>query len=816
MLRNYLVTALRSFWRNKIDSLINVTGLALGICCCILIALFLRDEWTFDHFHSKATSIYRGYVKENYGENQQFFNTVTPFPLAETLKNNFAEVESAVRIHPMDGEVRIAGQQFNENVTITDKDFFHVFDFRAIAGSTESVLTDPANVVLTRRMAEKYFGDPASAINKTISIRLGDNFEDFTVKAVTENVPGNSSIQYDFLVPSANLSRLYSEQLLNSAWFNVLPETYVLLKPGTDPAALMQKFPPLWKSILGDDYQKSNYFVGLQPLTDIHLDKEFPAGIAPVNNPQYSYILAAVAALILFLACINFVTLSVGRTLTRAKEVGIRKVVGAVRNQIISQFIGEAMLITLAALLVGFAVASMCLPAFNDIASKSLALEVTPFTIEICAGLLLVIGLMAGSYPAFFLSGFRPVMILKGKLQGNNSQTLRKILVGIQLVFSIFFVSSALIMMNQLEYLQNKDLGFHKDQTLVLQLTPPQPGAGLRDRLKSTFERAQLFKNEFARIPTVRSVCAASHDFGNGSWVEVGYTDEKGTYRTFSVNVIDEVFIPNMGIRIVEGRNFSGNEADARRGIIVNESFVREYGWTSPVGQRIPGKGFPDHEIIGVVKDFNYASLYTTVKPLVLTMNMPVVLEGIENISFDNSPTPKLFLKLASENIEQSIKDIEGVWKRLVPGDDFAFSFIDQAMEKQYRSDQNLARIVQIATVLSMVIGGLGLYALASLTMQSRVREISIRKVLGATAESLFVILSRDYVMIIVISLLVSIPFTIIFMRKWLESFEYRIAVTWEVFALAGMIALLTGLLTITYHAIRLMRAQPGETLKSE
>ena len=504
MLHNYIKIALRSLWRSKVHSLINILGLGLGVACCILIVLFVRDEWTFDHFHSKAERIYRVYAREDWGENQQFFNTITPLPMGPALKENFPEVEMYVRINPVGVQVKVGENQFSEQAIIGSQDFFDVFDFELITGNREA-LHDQSSVVITERMAKKYFGE-ISPIDKVISIQLGEKFEDFYVKAVTANVPTNSSIQYDILISDLNLNKVFDEQTITSAWFNISPETYVLLQQDTDPKQLVSRFPSVFKTILGEeDFNQSKYAPGLQPLTDIHLNNTYPVGIAPVNNPRYSYLLGAIALLLLVVACINFVTLSIGRSLSRGKEVGIRKVVGAQRSQLITQFIGEAVLVTLLASLIGMTAAQLSLPVFNELSGKELVFQWNGFLALVMLGLLIVIGLIAGSYPAFVLSSFKPISILKGSmLAGSSKQKVRKVLVGIQLVLSVFLVSSTLIMSQQLSFLQNKNLGFNKEQLAVIQLQVSREGR-LPDRIKMGFEEAELFKTEFGKIPDIVS-----------------------------------------------------------------------------------------------------------------------------------------------------------------------------------------------------------------------------------------------------------------------------------------------------------------------
>lgn len=812
MFRNYLTTAFRALWRDKVNSSINILGLGLGVLCCVLISLYVYDERTFDHFHTKADRIFRVYVKENWGENQQFFNTSTPFPMGPVLKENFPEVAGQVRIVSFTALVKVGDQVVSEQVTIGGEAFFDVFDF-SFTGDRTKALSSQGSVVLTEAMAQKFFGT-ADPLNKTISIRIGERFEDFIVTGLS-SCPTNSSISFGLLISDLNLARMYDQQFLTSSWFNVNPETYVLLDEGATAESLTPKFPSLFKTLIGEeDFSKSNYQVGLQPIKDIHLNTEFPTAIAPVSDGKYSLILAAIAVVILVVACINFVTLSLGRSLRRAKEVGIRKVVGAQRSQIITQFIGEALMITVVSIFIGVIAARLVLPMFNDLAGKQLVFPFSFFLVVVILSLLLVMGIITGSYPAFVLSGFRPMLILKGALP-RTKQGFRRALVGVQLVLSIFLITSTLVMREQLSFLQNKNLGFNKEQVAVMRISGPR--AQLAERVKNAFITGEQYKSTLLAYPEVESVCISSHDFGTGNWVAVGYTDESGVYRNMSMNVIDDDYIPSMRMEMVAGRSFSDNTpSDARRSVIVNEAFVKEYGWEDPIGKRIPGKNFPDHEIVGVVKDFHFASLYTKVGPLVMVQDASIIMAGIQNISIDASPVPKLLVRLKAGQVAGGITRLEETWKKMNGEEEFVFSFVDEVLNRQYRSDQNLGRIVSIATVLAVIIGSLGLYALASLAMQSRVKEIGIRKVMGATERSLLGLLSRDYVMLVVMSLVLSIPITVFAMKDWLAGFEYRITLGWGVFALAGGISLAIALVTISWQTLRTASAQPADTLKYE
>jgi putative ABC transport system permease protein len=815
MIRNYITVAWRSLQRSKVHSFINISGLALAIATCILISLFIFDELTFDRFHSKSKRIYRVYAMEDYGENQKFFYTTTPFPMGPALKVNLPEVEATMRLNFIGSQVRLGDKNLSESIAIVGASFFELFDFELVKGDKTTALQQQSNVLLTESTAKRFFGDQ-DPIEQPIAIQIGDQFEEFTVKGILKDPPKNSSISFKILISDLNYTRLYSPNTLTSAWFNITPETYVLLKEGVEVASVIRKFPTLFKSLLGEDFEKSKYVVGLQPLTSIHLDTFFPAGIAPVSDPKYSYILGAIALLILFVACINFVTLSIGRSLKRSKEVGIRKVAGAQRKQLVIQFLSEALIITALSLMLGLLLAVLCLPLFNTLSGKTLIVSIDAFTVGVTFLLIIIIGVFAGSYPAFVLSSFRPISVLKGAVSnGNNKQTLRKILVGVQLVLSIFLISSTLLMKKQLSFLQSKNLGFDRDQLAVVQLNVT--GNRLRERIPNGFVKAEQFKTELAKFPQIVSACGSSHDFGTGAWMNLGFTDDKGIYQTFSYNTVDEDYLTTLKIELHSGRNFSKEiPSDSRRAIIVNEAFVEVYGWSDPIGKRIPGKNFEDHEIIGVVKDFNYSSLYTKVEPLVLSMTPSFIFPGIENINLETSADPKLIIRLGEGNAAETIKGIEEVWDKLAGDEEFSLSFVEAALDAQYRTDQNLGKMISIATLLAMLIGSLGLYGLASLAMQNRVKEISIRKVVGATEGSLMMLLAKDYVVLILISIACSVPFTVYLMKEWLSSFEYRVPISVDVFVISGVLSLGIAIVTISYHAVKTAWSQPARTLKCE
>lgn len=737
MINNYLKIAFRLLWKNGRQTLINVSGLGIGIACCVLIILYVHSELTFDSFHLRADRIYRAWFKVDNGNGQVSIHTNTPFPMGPALETNFEEVESAVRVSPIFPWIKIEGEQFTERVNFVERNFFQVFDFPLSDGGRIGFTLEPKDAIITSSKAAKYFGE-ADPINKNISIQIGQNFEDFTIRAVVADAPANSTIQFDILISDANLEKLYSQQTLNSDWLRGFPETYILLNEETSLQQLHKKIATAAKSWLGPDF-KGKYEVGLQPVRDIHFSKALPSSFTPSGDIRLSYILAGIGSLILFMACINFITLSIGMSLNRSKEVGLRKTIGAQRRQLIFQFVGEAMVVTILSLVFGFFVALYCLPLFNELSGKRLSLDLSGIVILSGVALFILIGMIAGSYPAFFLSNLKPVAVLRQKGQSASKHTLRTTLVGIQLILSIFLISSTLTMDKQLDYVRNKNIGFDKDSLIVVELNIPRTG-NLSHLVDAGFNKAAQFRSELSRYHNLEVFCAI-HDFGRGSWTGIRFTDDQGISRDFNINVVDERFIPALDIELMAGRNFSiANPSDAQRAIIVNEAFISEYGLKDPIGKMIPGKKFAEHEIIGVVKNFNYASLYEKVAPLVLTMNLFLPLSGRESIAIKSSPIPKLMIKQRSGKIEETVVHLRAAWDKLSSNEQLSFLHVDENLKAQYRSDQQLSKIVNIACLIAIFIGGLGLYALASLSMQGRTKEISVRKVLGASEQSILAI----------------------------------------------------------------------------
>jgi putative ABC transport system permease protein len=816
MLRNYFILAVRNLLKHRVNALINILGLAVGLACCLLMALYVWDEWTFDTFHSKADRIYRPYVDEKYN-GETYLSTNTPFALAPALDEYVPEVEKVTKIFLGDYLVRpdAAREPANETVHFTTPEFFEIFDFKLLEGRPSSLLTDRHGALLTQSMARKYFGE-GSPLGKRLQIKLDSVYTDLTVEGLVEDPPAASSLQFGILLSAAYEEVMFSEQNRRS-WSNVTPETYVLRDEKATQAALERNAQAMLPTVLGPDYKGDSYFVGFQPLTDIHLNPDLPVGNVPVSNRKYAYILAGVALLVLLIACINFMTLSIGQSVARAREIAVRKATGARRIQLVGQFLGETFLTTLLAVVLSLALASAALPLFRQVTDKTLTLPWTGSGLLTLVGLTLLVTALAGAYPALILSGLRPVAVLKGQLKvGGSGRQVRAGMVVVQFVFSIFLISSALIMQRQLRFMQNRALGYQKEHLLTVPFDV-SAAPGVYNLVKTGIGRGAVLKQELLRQTPGLQGSVVMHSFENG-WTRAGYLqDETGKQRCFRLNVVDAEYLPTAGMELVQGRGFDpANVSDAQRAIVVNEALVREYGWENPVGQRLPGKKFKDHEVIGVVRDFNFESLHTPVEPLVLVVDPLTVMSGMNDISFASSPAPKLLLRIEGASTLDQLDRLKTAWKSAAPGEPFNFSFVDEALDRQYRRESNLRRITIIASALAVAVALFGLFGLASLNIGARVKEIGIRKVLGASVPGIFALIARDFVRLVLIALVLAVPLSWYFMRQWLQDFAYRVSIDAGVFAIAGLLTLALTVLTISFQATRAALANPVRSLRSE
>lgn len=804
MLRNYLKVAVRYLLRYKQYTAINVLGLAVGITCCILIMLFVRSEFSYDKFHTKSDRIYRLWQFEKY-EDQQFINTVTPVSAATVIQANYPEVEAICRVDAQRPMVRIGSNSFAETIHMVDSTFFKVFDFQLLEGSANHPFPAVNSVILTKEMAKKYYGN-ANPIGKQLEIKLGADFELFTVAGVTEKTPEASSIKYNILIPFSNDKKVFSPRAL-TGWFNVHIESYVLLKKNVSAAALEKKFPTMIKKYLGEDYTEGGFLFHLQPITDIHLNHELPAGLEPISNPKYSYILGSIGILLLLVACINFITLSIGRSTTRAMEVGVRKVLGAERQQLIRQFWSEAFLLTLIAVIIGLLLAFVLLKPFNQITSRELTLAFDGFFIAFSILLIAAIALIAGIYPAIILSGFKPVEVLKGKLKmKSNSGWFRQSLVVGQFTASIAMIVCTIMISKQMKFMKSKDLGYSKDQVVVVQTNMGR---------KVGLPFAELYRQEVMKRPEVSAAGVSIFSLSESSWAEIGYTDEKRAYQTLQFNAVDANFIQAMNIQVLQGRGFSpGNLSDVTTAAVVNEAYIKYYGLKDPIGKKLPGPY--TQQIIGVVKDFNYESLRNEIKPLLLTIQADSVIRKSENINYASSTEPRISVRLKAGNLAAGIEALKQAWKNVAPNTNFEYSFLDERVAAQYEQEQRTGTIVQIASALSIFIACMGLFGLATLSVARRTKEIGIRKVLGANVSTIVQLLSKDFLKPVAIAAILAFPLAWWFMNDWLKDFAYRTNISWWVFALAGIVALMIALVTVSLQAFKAAMTNPVKSLRSE
>ncbi|MGC4035887.1 MAG: ABC transporter permease [Chitinophagaceae bacterium] len=803
MLSNYFKVAMRYLLRYKSYTAINIAGLAVGITSCILIMLFVKSEFSYDKFHSKSAQLYRVWQHEKY-EGQDFINTVTPLPMGAAIQTSYPEVESNCRVYPLNPVVKVDNNSFSEDVRMVDSTFFQLFDFNFSEGNSSNPFPSSNSAILTEELAKKYFGNQ-NAIGKNFEMQLDDEKVLFTVSGIVKKAPEESSIKFKMLIPFSNAKYLFRPALFTN-WGNVFPETYVLLKKGVDAGLLEKKFPNMMKRVLGEDYKEGAFIVHLQRMTDIHLNTVLPAGNEPTSNPKYSYILSTIGILILLVACINFITLSIGRSATRAMEVGVRKVLGAERKQLIRQFWGEAILLTLVSVIIGVILSATLIKSFNQLINRNLSLDFNLTSLLFCLTLVGLIALIAGIYPAFILSGFKPVEVLKGKIKTVKTGWLRQSLVVGQFVASIAMIVSTIVIGEQMKYLKNKDLGFSKEQVVVIQT---------HKQRKEGTPLANLYRTELLKHPEVKDAAVSVYSLSESPWVELGFTDDKKVYHSFQYNSVDPYWLQMMGIKATQGRLFSAdNTADVGSAAVVNEAFIKEFNITDPIGKKLPGKF--EQQIIGVVKDFNFESLHTPVKPLLLTILPDSVFRRTENVSINLPPQPRITVRLQAGSIAANMNVLEKAWKEVAPAQDFDYKFLDESIATQYETERRTNVIIKIASILSIFIACMGLFGLATLAVTRRTKEIGIRKVLGASVPTLIALLAKDFVQLVGIATIIAFPLTWWFMKDWLKDFAYRVDMHWWMFAAAAILVILITLLTVSVQAVRAALANPVKSLRTE
>ncbi|SMD32956.1 putative ABC transport system permease protein [Reichenbachiella faecimaris] len=821
MTRNNLKIAIRVLWRDKFNSAINLLGLTLGITCFLLLGLYVKQEVSYDHFHSKKDRIYRSWLKEDYGDGREFFNSHTPLRFELLFEDNFPEVERSVQYIANNFLVGRDENRIDEEIALISPDFLEVFDFQLINGDKSTFLPSRDHIAISSSYAKKYFG-MENPMGKTLPVTVDSLTRDLVVSAVFEDLPIESGIRFDMAISTENCRRIYGERLF-TAWFNIIPETYVLLKEGTNISSIENKMQDVVMSLMGDatygdqEMQRDQYNIGFQPLTDIHLNPDVPLGNVPVGNPQYVMILGAIGLLVLIMACVNYTTLSAGQSLKRSKEVGMRKVLGASKRTLIYQYLSESLVLAIVAMSIGTVITFFLIPTFNALTGTEIFFQFEWWHIGVYLALGLIIGFVAGSYPAIIITAFKTIHIINGSNQSTGKLAARKGLVVLQFLVTVFLISTVLIMQKQVDFLMDKNLGYDYKAVISAQLPVDQNGRGILHAITSGMENGQLIKSQLKKHPQVSKIAIGNHLFGSNGWTHVAFNDDKGDFKWFRLLVVNPEYLSAFNIKPVQGRDFEiGNGLDQRQSILINKSAAKYFGLENPIGDKLPGAEFGEHQIIGVVDDFHYSSLHSEVEPLVIVQNILPIFKGVTDADIKDSYVPKIVFTYSGTYLHDAIEILEKEWKATFSDEAPNFEFIDDRISRQYESEARLKKLIVIATVLSILIAGLGLFGLIMLVSNSKIKEIGIRKVMGASPLSIFRLLIKGFVFQLLLAILLSIPLTLYLINQWLENFAYRIDIPSMPFILSGLATFAIAAVVVAYHAIKASSVNPIESLRVE
>ena len=807
MIRNYIKTAFRTLIKNKGFTAINVFGLALGLAACLLIVFYVFDELSYDRYNVNADRIYRVNEDLKLGDNKVQYAVCMP-PLAQTLKNDFPQVENAVRLKAGGGmHVKKGNENILEyNMMFADPSIFDVFTLPIIYGNKATALTEPNTVVITESTAKKYF-NRVDVVGQNI---ITDGNHAMKITAVIKDIPQQSHFHADFILSMASFPDSRSNEWLRSDY-----NTYVLMRKGADYKKLEAQFPQLLRRYSGDQMQaelkmsydkfeqSGSYFrMNMIPLTDIHLHSNQSGELSANGTTQYVYIFSVIAIFILLIACVNFMNLSTARSSNRAREVGVRKVLGSARKYLVAQFLSESILITLLSVIIALIIAVAILPAFNHFSGKDIIVNgatlVWLIPASVCA--VLIIGFLAGLYPAFFLSAFKPIDVLKGKVSaGFKGGRLRSFLVVFQFSISIILIVGTLVVYNQLHYIQNRDLGYSRNQVLIIQ---------------NAFElggHSKTFKQEVKQLPgvenaTLTGFLPTTQNRSTAIFYKQAVADPKQAIFPQTWNV-DEDYVKTLGMKLAAGRNFSAQMPSDSSTVVINETAAKFLGFTDAVNKIIyksSGGGnptFKPYTIIGVIKDFNFSSLRDNINPVILQLG---------------DDTGDLSLKVQTTNLPALLAQIETKWQGMSAAH-FQYSFMNQDFDAIYRTEQRTGTIFIAFTILAIAIACLGLFGLAAYAAEQRTKEIGIRKVLGANVSLIVAMLSRDFIKLVCIAILISSPIAWWLINKlFLQNFAYRTSIQWWMFAVAGLTAIIIAFVTISFQSIKAAVANPVKSLRSE
>jgi putative ABC transport system permease protein len=800
MIRNYLKIALRTLAKQKALSFINISGLSVGIACFSLFMLYGVNEFSFDGFHKNAADTYL-VLDENGKQNIKALEGAiyTPMPLGPAMKQELPAVENYVRyIQPFETFVKIKNEVRRENIAYADASFFHVFSFKFKYGNAKSAISGLRSIVLTEETAERLF-NKTNAIGETLQVKSGDTFETFIVTAITENPPSNSSFQYSMLINFDCFANTATGKMGAQNWWMTLFVTIVQLKPGSNLANDNKQLANFWHRYFPDG-GSGGY--NLVPISDVHTSPALMGIKVPSVDPKSIWILLSIAAGVLLIACINFTTLSIGRSASRAKEVGIRKVIGGTKKTLIVQFLTESLLLAFFSTLIGLSLVYLLLPYFNQLSGRELSFSFAQFPqlTGLIAGLVLIVGLLSGCYPALVLSGFNTVDVLKAKIRLGGANFFTKALVTFQFVLSATLIVSAIIIMQQLRYMEARNLGFNKENVLVVETF------GVADA-KHFFP---VFKQELSGQPGISGF--ASADNGLGEHEGTGFTDF--SYRGKPINTkqfhIDTEYIPTLGMHILAGRNFGRAFAsDTVNAVIINESMMNQLGWKpeNSIGRKLEGygdKGFKNPTVIGVVRNFNYEPLTDHVQPALFHQ---FARGGSLNF---------FYVRLQPGNPSKALAAINSAWKKIAPDYPLRYNFLDDDINRFYKAETRLGNIISWAGGIAIFLGCLGLLGLSALAVANRTKEIGIRKVLGASVSTIISLISKDFLRLVLIAFVISTPATWWLMSNWLQGYVYRINIEWWVFGISCAAIICVALLTLCFQAIKAALANPVKSLRTE
>jgi len=803
MLRNYFISAWRSITKNKTYSLLNIIGLSAGLTCFTLIALWVSDELSYDKFNTNYDRIFRltGTAKTQTGIEESATSSV---PMASALQHDYAEVENTARLKMREEIVTHKNQQvLQAGILLTDPSFFDVFSYHITKGNAATALSEPYSIILTESTAKKYFGDK-DPMGETLNLNMYDSTGYgvlYKITGVMPDPPKNAHFTFSMLASFKTIEVAHPELLTVDGWGDAGFYTYLLLKKGVDYKTFSNKIEQFYEKYIGDLFSvwKPIYFYHLQPLTDIHLRSNLQNEIAVEGSITQVYIFSTIGIFILLLAAINYTNLAIARSAGRAKEVSIKKVVGAGKRQLMLQYLSESVLTAIAALLLSLVFSFLLQPFFYQVTGKDLSLLSSPTLFIFLLAVTIFLGVLSGIYPALVLSAFKPAGILKGSFKSSDKGILlRKTLVVSQFVITIILITGIVIIYSQMSFIKHKDLGYNKDVLLYLTVN------GNTDVIKGY----NAFKNELQNSPLISGMATSNSiivgGLGSGGSETV---DSKG--NPLQVNTsrlrVDTDYLNVYGIKLLAGRNFTRNaSADTLRQVILNGMAVKKFGWKS--NEAAIGKPFKIGNqkgiVIGVTNDFHFSSLEQTIEPLAI---YPV----------DNRFS-RITLKVDVKKADQVIPLIENIWKKHFPSALFDYDFVSQQIKQQYQSEERFSKIFLYFSILSLLIACLGLYGLISYTIFQKTKEIGIRKVLGATANRIAVMLSGDFLKLVLFACFISVPVAWYIMNKWLQNFAYRMSLSWWMFTAAGLLVLLIAIITVSFQSVKAAIANPVKSLRTE